>query len=152
MAAFTMDELVEACQTLDRFLQALIAGDDETVLRLLYPASAYGLSGDAESIAQRFKDAWGVTDDDVRGFGLGTTARILDGEFVAFAMIDAKRRRRHPMSDIELVTEPTPARVLALTRADDDSGWQLWGTPSPEEFANPIERVPLILPTSGPMH
>jgi hypothetical protein len=150
MPTFSMDELTDAYETLDRFLRALVSDDDAEVGRLFYPDSAANLVGHG-GMAGRIKAAWGVTDDDIIGLGLVATARVLDDRLVAFALVAAEHRRPS-FGGLEVTAGPTPARVLALIRADDDRGWQVWGTPSAEAFADPLERVPLIIPAPGPIH
>jgi hypothetical protein len=145
-----MDELTEAYKALDLFLRALVSDDDAEVARLFHPDSAAKLGGRG-GLAERIKEAWGVTDDDIIRPGLVATARVLDDQLVAFALVSAEHRRPS-LGGLEMTAGRTPARVLALIRADDDSGWQVWGTPSAEAFANPIERVPLIIPVPGPIH
>jgi hypothetical protein len=148
MPRFSTEELLVAQETLSRFLAALEQGDDQAVAGLLYPGTLRSIPAGPGGIVRRFLAAWGVSDDELRRFGIVSTARVLDDEIVAFGILE-----KDPSSfgAIQIIDQPTAAWALGLI-TDGEGGWQVWGTPSADEFANPLERVSLPPPSFGPMH
>lgn len=138
---FSIDELFAAADALIEFLNALRRRDDVTAAALLFPATAERNGFLAPNVCEKFLDSWGVDDEVLSHLGPTNLARVIDDELVAFGIVEG--------SQPELLTGPTRAKAMAMIKGQ--SGWQVWGAPDAEEFANPIHRVPLIR-ASGPMN
>jgi hypothetical protein len=150
VTTYSLGELSDANQVLWDFLDALRAGDEDTVRRLLFPASARRLGGPADDVAGSFLDAWAVPPDELARLGIVHSARILDDELVAFGIIVGPS---NAVGDFQLIDGPTPARALALIKSEDGDNWQVWGVPPPDLWSKPRDIVPLPAPgASGPIH
>lgn len=131
-----LQSLEEAQATLARFLQALIAKDEDTVASLVYAPSAARWGAEPGSVAATFREQWGVTDRQLAALGIVGTARILPrdpdetDELVAFGLV-----RGSGFGGPETLLTPMKAHALALIR-DESGAWRIWGTPDPEDFAD----------------